>query len=60
MTTHHPQLVDTERTRCEVWTRVMGYYRPISAWNPGKRQEHKDRVYYHMPSGEPLRSRTPL
>lgn len=36
-------LKDEERTRCEVWTRVMGYHRPVSAWNNGKRQEHKDR-----------------
>lgn len=33
-----------ERTRCEVWTRVMGYHRPVAAWNAGKQQEHRDRV----------------
>ena len=55
MKTHHLQ--DKERTRCEVWTRVMGYYRPTSAWNAGKQQEHRDRVYYHMPSGEALQAR---
>ena len=32
-----------ERTRCEVWTRVMGYHRPVSAFNAGKRAEHQDR-----------------
>lgn len=31
------QLNDSERTRCEVWTRVMGYHRPISSFNIGKR-----------------------
>lgn len=30
------QLNDSERTRCEVWTRVMGYHRPISSFNIGK------------------------
>lgn len=25
-----------QRQRCEVWTRVMGYHRPVSAFNPGK------------------------
>ena len=25
-----PELKDEERTRCEVWTRVMGYHRPIT------------------------------
>ena len=24
---------DSERTRCEIWTRVMGYHRPISSFN---------------------------
>ena len=37
---------DDQRTRCEVWTRVMGYHRPVSAWNPGKRSEHAERRYF--------------
>ncbi len=41
-----PILMDAERTRCEVWTRVMGYHRPVSAFNPGKQSEHKDRVFF--------------
>ena len=32
-----------ERTRCEIWTRVMGYYRPVSSWNIGKVAEYHDR-----------------
>lgn len=36
-------LKDEERTRCEVWTRVMGYHRPVAAFNCGKQQEYKDR-----------------
>lgn len=43
------ELKDEERTRCEVWTRVMGYHRPVSAWNPGKKAEHADRRYYVEP-----------
>ena len=43
------ELKDEERTKCEIWTRVMGYYRPINYWNPGKQQEHKDRKYYKEP-----------
>ncbi len=38
-----PRLTDDERTRCEIWTRVMGYHRPVSLWNPGKQAEHRDR-----------------
>ena len=39
-------LKDEERTKCEVWTRVMGYHRPVSAFNAGKRAEHLDRRYF--------------
>ena len=46
------ELRDEERTRCEVWTRVMGYHRPVAAWNPGKRAEHRDRRYYIEPAAE--------
>lgn len=45
-----------ERTRCEVWTRVMGYHRPVSAFNVGKRSEHADRCYFtEAPRGTPVR-----
>jgi len=27
----------------EVWSRVVGYYRPVQNWNGGKRQEYRDR-----------------
>ncbi len=37
-----------DRQRCEVWTRVMGYYRPVSAWNAGKQSEYSDRTPYHQ------------
>jgi len=40
------ELRDEERQRCEVWTRVMGYHRPVSAFNPGKQSEHAERVHY--------------
>ncbi len=34
------------RTRCEVWTRVMGYHRPVSQFNIGKKSEHYSRKPY--------------
>ena len=44
-----PGLLDeSERTRCEVWTRVMGYHRPVSAFNPGKQSEHAERIYFRQ------------
>lgn len=35
-----------QRTRCEVWTRVMGYHRPISHYNVGKKAEHMSRKHF--------------
>ena len=45
-TCHGTELNDSERTRCEIWTRVMGYHRPVSAWNAGKQSEHAERSYF--------------
>lgn len=41
------ELKDEERTRCEVWTRVMGYHRPVTSFNPGKQSEHAERQFFH-------------
>ena len=40
------QLSDAERQPCEVWTRVMGYHRPVSAFNAGKQSEHRERCHF--------------
>ena len=32
-----------KRQVCEVWSRVVGYFRPVSKWNKGKQEEFKDR-----------------
>ncbi len=29
----------------EVYSRVVGYYRPVANWNDGKREEFKERKY---------------
>lgn len=42
------ELTDKERTPCEVWTRVMGYHRPTSSFNPGKQSEFKERKWYQI------------
>jgi len=37
---------DAEPQACEVWTRVMGYHRPVSSFNIGKKGEHAERVHF--------------
>jgi hypothetical protein len=39
-------LSDDERQRCEIWTRVMGYHRPVSSFNTGKKGEFNERQYF--------------
>lgn len=36
-------LSDAERQPCEIWTRVMGYHRPVSEFNRGKKSEYYSR-----------------
>ncbi len=39
-------LDDSERQRCEVWTRVMGYHRPVTSFNIGKKGEYQERRFF--------------
>jgi len=34
------------RQRCEVYSRVNGYLRPVSQWNDAKQSEHKQRKFF--------------
>jgi Anaerobic ribonucleoside-triphosphate reductase len=34
------------RTKCLVYTRVMGYHRPVESFNIGKKGEHKQRTHF--------------
>jgi len=45
-------LSDAERQPCEVWTRVMGYHRPLSSFNTGKKGEFNERQYFNEPQSE--------
>ena len=46
------KLKDEERQACEVWTRVMGYHRPVSEYNRGKKSEHEERTHFQEPRAE--------
>jgi ribonucleoside-triphosphate reductase len=36
------------QTKCEVYSRVVGYIRPVEQWNDGKQAEFKDRKQYEF------------
>ena len=40
------ELSDAERQPCEIWTRVMGYHRPVASFNRGKQSEFHERTYF--------------
>ncbi len=48
------ELPDAPPQPCEVWTRVMGYFRPVSSFNIGKRGEFDERVYFVEGAGVPV------
>ena len=36
------------RTRCEVYSRVVGYLRPVAYWNDAKKEEFRERKTYKI------------
>ncbi len=42
-------LDQARRTHCEVWTRVMGYHRPVTSFNIGKQGEFNERLFFNEP-----------
>jgi anaerobic ribonucleoside-triphosphate reductase len=46
-------LREEERQRCEVWTRVMGYHRPVASFNIGKQGEFAERLHFEEGGVEP-------
>ncbi len=41
-----PEQLTGQRTRCLVYTRVMGYHRPVESFNIGKKGEHRQRLHF--------------
>ena len=38
--------LERKRQKCTVYTRVMGYHRPVESFNIGKTGEHRQRVQF--------------
>ena len=46
---HHEAILaqyQSQRSKCLVYTRVMGYHRPVESFNIGKKGEHKQRTHF--------------
>lgn len=37
---------EEDRTKCEVYSRIVGYLRPVEQWNDGKQEEFENRVNF--------------
>lgn len=46
--TNKTELKDEERQLCEIWTRVMGYFRPLMNFNKGKVSEYNERKCFNQ------------
>lgn len=40
--------IQTKRTSCEVYSRVVGYLRPVQQWNDGKQAEFDNRKTFKI------------
>ena len=40
------EVLKEKRTKCIVYTRVMGYHRPVESFNIGKKGEHQERKFF--------------
>ena len=47
--------LENKRTRCEVYSRVVGYLRPVNQWNKGKQQEYSDRKMFKQEKEEKVK-----
>lgn len=46
------ELENVKGTECEIYTRIVGYYRPVDKWNTGKRDEYNQRVEFEVMAGD--------
>jgi len=38
---------------CEVYSRIVGYLRPVQNWHQGKQQEFRERTAFRVPESIP-------
>jgi anaerobic ribonucleoside-triphosphate reductase len=48
----HPDIQESPEeleVPCEVYSRIVGYLRPVQNWHQGKQQEFRERKTFHTP-----------
>ncbi|MCP4649728.1 MAG: hypothetical protein GY853_16115, partial [PVC group bacterium] len=36
-----------KQVKCEIYSRTVGYFRPVAQWNKGKQEEFKQRKLFY-------------
>ena len=44
------------RMKCEVYSRICGYFRPVANWNKGKREEFSERKTYDIDNNKEVQN----
>jgi len=44
------ELKNVKGSDCEVYSRIVGYFRPVKQWNNGKQEEYNDRTEFELVS----------
>jgi hypothetical protein len=47
---------NAKRVPCEVYSRIVGYLRPVQNWHVGKRQEYQERKKFVFPAPADLQA----
>jgi hypothetical protein len=47
------ELSAVKGTECEVYSRIVGYFRPVKQWNTGKQEEYGEREAFVVEAAEP-------
>jgi hypothetical protein len=42
------ELAGAKGTECEVYSRIVGYFRPVKQWNSGKQEEYGERETFDV------------
>lgn len=50
------KLVSVKGSECEVYSRIVGYFRPVKQWNNGKREEYGEREVFEVPAANIARA----
>ena len=40
------KIAENRGSKCEVYSRIVGYHRPVENWNEGKKEDFKNRTVY--------------